>query len=140
MATPDKFEETAQKLTTKIENRENVSAELNAMPFDLRMRTARRMDEINAEHVAKNSSLPDLQIISEKDSGGQEHLTDMQTVESGHYVGIFDRDTNVYDLPAVAQKNMWDNVKDTRLARDREHSKFMTDEDAPIAFDGSGEK
>lgn len=86
----------AQKMTEKAEHRENISKEMNNLPINERREIAKRMEEINAEHVDKDKSLPKLEITYGADQAGTEHVTDIKT--PGRIMGSLSKD-DLYDMP-----------------------------------------
>jgi hypothetical protein len=124
-AADSEFENTAQQLTTKVEQHQKVSDELNSMPFQERLQMANRMASINEDHRSTDASLPKISLTVERDSGGQDHLTDMQAVTSRKM--WFDKKEDVYDMPKKVEHNMFDYIADTRLARDILDSQRMTE-------------
>ncbi len=90
----------AQKMTEKAEHRENISQEMNNLPINERRDIAKRMEEINAEHVQKNNSLPKLEISYGADQAGTEHVTDIKT--PGKIMGTLSKD-DLYDMPAAGK-------------------------------------
>jgi hypothetical protein len=111
------FEARAQQLTTQAERSQSVSDELNAMPFQDRLTMARRMDEINAERRTTNSSLPDLELVTKKDAGGQEHLMDMTARKEDNFL-YFDSTTDIYNMPSGVEKKWTDYIANTQTTRD----------------------
>ena len=113
----EQFEFKAQELTNRAESRQNISEELNAMPFQERLAMARRMDEINAERRTSNPSLPDLELVTKKDAGGQEHLMDMTANKEDDFL-YFDSSEDIYDMPAGVEKKWTDYLANTQVTRD----------------------
>jgi hypothetical protein len=135
---PKQFEQMAQDLTVKCENNESVSDALNQIPFEQRLGLARRMDEINEGHRKLNEDLPDLELTVEADGGGREHLTDMQSTTKDAYLWFIDSSKDTYDLPETARTNMFDYVVDTRLTRDTDDSKHLSE--GAEYYEGAGKR
>lgn len=98
----DQIQTKARELTTKAEQSQNVAKELNNMPFDERARVAHAMQAINDQDRSENKSIPKLEFTFQKDSGGQEHLTDMTSVKDPS-AWVFKGKTDIYDLPPACQ-------------------------------------
>src|SRR4030095_8405414 len=58
-----------------------LSQELNSMTMADRLAVARDVDRLNEEHRAENPNLPDIEISTTTDSGGREHLSDINLGE-----------------------------------------------------------
>jgi len=108
--TDEQIENKARELTTKVEKNENVSKELNEIPFDERAKIAHQMETMNQNDRQKDSKLPKLEVTFAKDDGGQEHVMDMQSVKDPN-AWVFKGKTDVYDLPEAAQWKLLFNDK-----------------------------
>src|SRR5262249_11489789 len=109
----------------KVEQNQNVSKELNNIPLDERARIAHEMVNCNNEDRAKDSKIPKIEITTARDSGGTEHLMDMQSVKDPN-AWVFKGKTDVYDLPPACQSAMLftDGLK---MAADTQDSRVIKD-------------
>lgn len=80
MSNNNEITEKAESLVQKAESgdKSGLSEELNSMTIEDRLAVAREMDRINAEHRKTNSDLPDIELTTNTDAGGREHLQDIQ--------------------------------------------------------------
>lgn len=101
----------AQKMTEKAEHRENISKEMNNLPINERREIAKRMEEINAENVDKDKSLPKIEITYGTDQAGTEHVTDIKT--PGKIMGGLSKN-DLYDMPTGPGTGRIDRDNDMR--------------------------
>jgi hypothetical protein len=72
--------EKAEQLVTKAESgdKSGLTEELNNMTIEDRLAVAREMDRLNDDHRKSNPSLPDIELTTNSDAAGREHLQDIQ--------------------------------------------------------------
>jgi hypothetical protein len=77
------IEQRAEDLVGRAESgdKDGLSAELNSMTMEDRLAVAREMDRLNEERRASNPGLPDIEINVTTDTGGREHLADVNVLE-----------------------------------------------------------
>ncbi len=117
---PNGEQELVENLTREAEEGKSVSDILNQIPFQERLEIAKQMDALNEQHRQADSSLPDLVLTTENDSGGNEHLTDIKSKKSSDWTG-----TDIYDLPKTAQWQGLDLIVNTQMERDSADSKHL---------------
>ena len=101
-------EQRAEDLVSRAESgdKDGLSQELNSMTMADRIAVAREMDRLNEEHRAVNPNLPDIEIATTTDSGGEEHLSDIALREDrawynpARWFGDSRSSQDVYDPPA----------------------------------------
>src|SRR4030095_9628803 len=79
----NEVEQRAESLVGRAESgdKDGLSQELNSMTMADRLAVARDVDRLNEEHRAENPNLPDIEISTTTDSGGREHLSDINLGE-----------------------------------------------------------
>ncbi len=104
----NEIDQRAEDLTSRVEsgNTDGLSEELNSMTIEDRLSVARKMDEINEQHRASNSDLPDIEIVTTDGIGGSEHLSEVNLREErgwynpAKWFGDSRSSEDIYDPPA----------------------------------------
>lgn len=121
--TSESREEKVQRLTEMAESKDmkGLSAELNSMSPQERLKMAQDMDALNATRRADNKSLPDIEITTRRDDNYDTQLDDMQVREEINWwpdkrTDVFDesplrgneRDMQVFQIPGLDGKTDMD--------------------------------
>jgi len=118
----ESHEDKVARLTDMAEKKDlgGLSAELNAMSPEDRLAMAKDMDKLNEQNRASNSSLPDIELTTRRDSKYDEQLDDLQVREDrwgpDKYTDVYntspfrgdEKDMQVFKIPGLDEGTKMD--------------------------------